>query len=149
MKVLQLTTLDTQGPECPDEDRLKFDSKVFPGGEPHFRLHDTDWENEDILIVTRINSFNDLGLLAVAVDAIERVGGYDGLILHLPYFPGARQDRVCNPGEALTVDVYGRWTNLKKIFWAKRKVLIRHFLAFECQNKVVDKVNVHRNFKTN
>jgi len=112
MKILQLTTLDTQGPECPDTDKIKFDSKVFPGGEPHFRMTDNLWKKgEEIVIVTRVNSFNDLGMLAVAVDAIQRIGNYSSLTLHLPYFPGARQDRVCNPGEALTVDVYATAIN--------------------------------------
>jgi len=112
MKVLQLTTLDTQGSDCPEGDRIKFISKVFPGGEPHFRITDNGWgDGEKVLIVTRINSFNDLGMLAVAVDAIQRIGNYGSLMLHLPYFPGARQDRVCNEGEALTVDVYATAIN--------------------------------------
>ena len=64
-----------------------------------------------ITITHRINSFNDLGLLVVAVDAVrkelQRIRKYDvHLELLLPYFPGARQDRVMIQGEPLTVKVY-------------------------------------------
>ena len=61
-------------------------------------------------ITHRINSFNDLGLLCVAVDALRRMGAVE-LHLFVPYFPGARQDRVMVKGESLTVKVYADLIN--------------------------------------
>lgn len=51
-------------------------------------------------------SNSDLIDLALAVDAIRRKAGY-GVDIHLfmPYLPYARQDRVCNQGESLSVKV--------------------------------------------
>ena len=59
----------------------------------------------DSLITTRIRSFNDLGFLLVATDALRRMG-LQKISLLLPYFPAARQDRVMVKGEALTVKIY-------------------------------------------
>jgi len=46
-----------------------------------------------------------MGLLLIAADALKRMG-IQKLNLILPYFPGARQDRVMVVGESLTVKVY-------------------------------------------
>jgi len=58
-----------------------------------------------VTLTHRVNSFNDLGLLSIAVDALQRMGVKD-IALLLPYFPAARQDRLMTPGESLTVKVY-------------------------------------------
>lgn len=90
---------------------INFKSSIFSGGEPNFRILDIKLA-KTITITHRINSFNDLGLLAIAVDAIKRHEyPVEKINLFLPYFPGARQDRVCNPGEALTVKVYANMIN--------------------------------------
>lgn len=84
----------------------------FNGGEPHIKLDLSDMAVDlDINILTRIKSFNDLGILAVAVDAIKNSGLYGDLHLTLKYFPGGRQDRIAVPGEALTVKVYADMIN--------------------------------------
>lgn len=87
---------------------VAYDSFYFYGGEPHIKLKANQYSNEfvDVCITTRINSFDDLGMLAVAVDALQRVGWLNDIYLFIPYFPGARQDRVAVLGEALTVKVY-------------------------------------------
>lgn len=48
-------------------------------------------------------SSEDLIDLALVYDALARMDLYPPLFM--PYFPYARQDRVCNPGEALSVKV--------------------------------------------
>lgn len=103
MALLNLTRdmkLDGEGSE------IDWEGSFFPGGEPHIRIKQFWEEDTDITILTRINNFKDLGILMVAVNAINHIGKYGVLKVHIPYFPGARQDRVCNPGEALTVKVY-------------------------------------------
>ncbi len=88
---------------------LAYEAFTFNGGEPHIRLLESV-TNESMLITTRIRSFDDMGLLLVAVDALRRAGVTE-LSLFLPYFPAARQDRFMQPGEALTVKVYSDLIN--------------------------------------
>ncbi len=85
------------------KDSIKFESFTFKGGEPHIKLGTIG--DYFVTITHRINSFNDLGLLMVAVDALKNQKVKE-IELILPYFPGARQDRVMIPGEPLTVKVY-------------------------------------------
>lgn len=91
---------------------INFESFVFNGGEPHIKIK--DHISESVTITHRINSFNDFGLLAIAVDALRRIGIKD-IYLYLPYFPGARQDRVMIIGEPLTVKVYADMINVMNL----------------------------------
>ena len=86
------------------EELVTFKAFAFSGGEPHIQI-DPNISGDFVTITHRINSFNDLGLLLVAVDAVKRLGGYVEE-LFIPYFPGARQDRVMTKGESLTAKVY-------------------------------------------
>ncbi|MFC3809225.1 ribose-phosphate diphosphokinase [Lacihabitans lacunae] len=86
-------------------DEIKFESFTFSGGEPHIKINSDFDKSKNITITHRLNSFNDLGLLCLAVDALRRMEAkLDTLII--PYFPSARQDRVMVRGEALSVKVY-------------------------------------------
>lgn len=88
-----------------DGKEIEFQSFIFSGGEPHIKINpDFDIQTE-ILITHRLNSFNDLGLLCLAVDALKRMDAKIGNLL-IPYFPSARQDRVMVKGEPLSVKVY-------------------------------------------
>ncbi|RRB07430.1 ribose-phosphate diphosphokinase [Larkinella rosea] len=88
---------------------IPFKAFTFNGGEPHLKLTE-ELTTTDILITTRLNSFQDVGLLLVATDALRRAGA-ERISLFVPYFPGARQDRVMIPGEPLTVKVYADLLN--------------------------------------
>ena len=63
-------------------------------------------------VVIELNFRQDADIIELAmwVDALRRAG-CKSISLHLPYFPGARQDRVCNPGEPLSVKVYADLIN--------------------------------------
>ncbi len=88
---------------------VAFESFVFTGGEPHIRIAPVA-SGTSVSITTRIRSFNDLGLLLLATDALQRM--YVRLeTLVLPYVPAARQDRVMVPGEPLSVKVVSRLIN--------------------------------------
>jgi ribose-phosphate pyrophosphokinase len=87
-----------------EEDNEVYKSFVFHGGEQHFALK-PDALGSEATITLQMQRFNLL-LLTIAVDAIRRTRPDIGIQLYLPYFPAARQDRVCNEGEALTVKVY-------------------------------------------
>ena len=88
---------------------LAFESFTFAGGEPHIKLGAVP-AGASVLVTQRVRSWQDLGMLAVAVDALRRAGAGE-LGLFLPYLPGARQDRVMVPGEPLTVRVYCDFIN--------------------------------------
>lgn len=90
--------------------RIKFESFTFPGGEPHLKILDDLEEVNEVLITHRIHSFNDFGLLLLAIDALRR-GGVERIRVFTPYFPAARQDRVMIKGEPLTVKVYASILN--------------------------------------
>ena len=91
------------------QDCISFEAFTFSGGEPHIKLNVRDLEaieDGNVVITTRIQSFNDLGLLAVAAEALDQSGHCQNKQLTLSYFPGARQDRRMVVGEPLTVKVY-------------------------------------------
>lgn len=90
---------------------LKFKKFNFLGGEPHFQITSDLPDNPgDLIITQRYNSVADLFDILLANDAARRMG-FTNIKLILPYFPAARQDRVCNAGEPLTVKVFADLIN--------------------------------------
>lgn len=90
-------------------DHKKFD---FRGGERHLQILTpiAKSDNISLLITQRFNSSNDIMDIILANDAARRMGFKD-IELLLPYFPAARQDRVCNVGEPLTVRIFADLIN--------------------------------------
>ena len=106
--------LDTQFQPFQSENNIQFDVFIFSGGEPHIKIL-TDISNQaEVTITTRIQSFNDFGLLLLAIDALRRCG-VEKLNVFMPYFPAARQDRVMVKGEPLSVKVYADLLNQLKL----------------------------------
>ena len=96
--------LDKNFKPLPGEE-IQFENFTFAGGEPHIKINPNFDKLEPITITHRLSSFQDLGLLCLAVDALERMkANLETLII--PYFPSARQDRVMILGEPLSVKVY-------------------------------------------
>ena len=93
---------------------IEFQSFIFSGGEPHIKIKPDFDVLETITITHRINSFNDFGMLILAVDALKRMG-VKLINVFIPYFPGARQDRVMIAGEPLSVKVYADILNGLKL----------------------------------
>lgn len=84
---------------------IEYDKFVFPGGEPHIRIHSGELkQGEEVLITCRVRKFEDFALVLLANDALQRM--WCKTSLFIPYLPGARQDRVANLGEPLTIKVY-------------------------------------------
>jgi ribose-phosphate pyrophosphokinase len=78
---------------------------TFSGGEPHIKII-SEFENvTEVTITHRIQSFNDIGTLLLATNALKNMG-IKKLHVVLPYFPAARQDRLMVSGEPLSVKVY-------------------------------------------
>jgi len=84
---------------------IEYKSFLFAGGEPHIKISNNFDVAAPVTITQRINSFNDLGMICITVDALRRMGVRE-IELFIPYFPAARQDRVMIPGEPLSVKVY-------------------------------------------
>lgn len=76
----------------------------FPGGECHVTLL-PEIVTPKTVIKGILNSSNEIMALLLTVDAIRRILPDVNLELMIPYFPYARQDRVCNQGEALSIKV--------------------------------------------
>ncbi|WP_276379638.1 ribose-phosphate diphosphokinase [Flavobacterium sp. H4147] len=113
-----ILNLDPKFAPFQNQDQIKFQSFTFSGGEPHIKIVPDFDTNRKVTITHRLNSFNDLGLLCITVDALRRMD-VKIIDLFIPYFPAARQDRVMIPGEPLSVKVYADIINamqLNKIF---------------------------------
>jgi ribose-phosphate pyrophosphokinase len=82
----------------------------FAGGENHVRILCEILPSEQVQIITRINSADDLMNLCLAVDALERMG-IRHIEAYIPYLPYARQDRVMSPGEPLSIKVFATMIN--------------------------------------
>lgn len=89
-----------------DTINIQYDKFIFNGGEPHIKIKTSVYNEDTVYIATRINNMDDLGMLLVAVNALRNIANNCCIKLFLPYFPGARQDRVMVTGEPLTVKIY-------------------------------------------
>lgn len=94
-------------------EEIEFESFTFSGGEPHIKINPNFDVTKKVTITHRLNSFNDLGLLCLTVDALKRMDVKLETLL-IPYFPSARQDRVMIKGEPLSVKVYADIINTLK-----------------------------------
>jgi len=92
---------------------LTFETFTFSGGEEHIRFQNASFDNVDTLQITaRLTDSSQIMKLIVAVDALKRLFGSDiSIELNCPYFPYARQDRVCVEGEALGAAVMANLIN--------------------------------------
>lgn len=109
-----ILNLDPKFAPFQNQEEIKFQSFTFSGGEPHIKIAPDFDVNRKVMITHRLNSFNDLGLLCVTVDALRRMD-VKIIELFIPYFPAARQDRVMIPGEPLSVKVYADIINAMQL----------------------------------
>jgi ribose-phosphate pyrophosphokinase len=101
-----ILNLDTNFKPYENGVELSFERFDFRGGEPHLTIKKNGYEKFCKLVITqRYNSPSDIVDILLANDAARRMG-FKEIHLILPYFPAARQDRVCNEGEPLTVKVF-------------------------------------------
>jgi ribose-phosphate pyrophosphokinase len=118
-----ILNLDKNFSPLGNEKAINFQSFTFSGGEPHIKIQSDFDVNQTVTITHRLNSFNDLGLLCVTVDALRRMD-VKTINLFIPYFPAARQDRVMIAGEPLSVKVYADILNAMQ--WNKVTVFDAH-----------------------
>lgn len=77
---------------------------TFPGGEEHVRIV-LDDPSANYIVQARLTSSQEIMRLLILDNAFyQQKYKYT---LQAPYFPYARQDRVCNKGEAFSIEVMG------------------------------------------
>ncbi len=76
----------------------------FSGGECSIKVNPA-LINAKTKVVANLFNSDDVMSLLLTVDAIRRINPCTKIDLTIPYFPYARQDRVCNTGESLSVKV--------------------------------------------
>lgn len=94
--------------------QINYERTMFPGGEINFVLDTKDMMAYDKV---RINCYgnccacsSDILNVILIKDALHRCGVKD-IELFIPYMPFARQDRVCNYGEAFSLKVVADMIN--------------------------------------
>lgn len=89
----------------------------FPGGEIQVTVPTSLPEKtRGIDLFAAMQSSDDIMKLLLVVDATRRqFGPYVPITLQMPYVPYARQDRVANPGEALSIKVLCDLINTLKL----------------------------------
>jgi ribose-phosphate pyrophosphokinase len=85
-------------------------STIFAGGECHVNVSSAKIGN-DIQVIAKLFSSDDVMHLLLTLDAVRRINPHVSIKLIIPYFPYSRQDRVCMPGEALSVRVMAELIN--------------------------------------
>lgn len=86
----------------------------FPGGEVVPQIQDGGLypeKVEEVEIVARLTTQGDLLNLLFIDDAVRRVYPRANVSAFIPYMPYARQDRVCNPGEPISIAVVAKMIN--------------------------------------
>jgi len=93
--------------------RVDFENFTFSGGEEHIRFNPIDFTaTVKIEVFERLTNSSTLIQLMMAVDALKRLSNEAIPVeLVIPYFPYARQDRVCVEGEALGAVVMANFIN--------------------------------------
>lgn len=88
-----------------DGQPLGYSTLEFSGGEVQVRI--TDQLKYPYSVIIRAHIVNSAGLmeLLLMTDALRCVGAKK-ISLVIPYLPYARQDRVCSPGESLSLKVF-------------------------------------------
>ncbi len=81
----------------------------FNGGEcqiklPEILIRDL-FSQDEIKITAHLRNTDDIMALLLTVNAIRECNRHIKINATIPYFPYARQDRVCNIGEALSIKV--------------------------------------------
>ena len=84
---------------------------TFPGGEVGVKLSSSVRGLKTLTIKAWLKNSEDVMALLMTVDAMRRQNSLVDINLILAYVPYARQDRVCNDGEALSISVFAQLIN--------------------------------------
>lgn len=91
-----------------DSTPIPYSKMIFSGGEINVSIGEVGavYPTGAVTLYCKLKNSEDIMELLLVVDSLKRSSPVKKLILNLPYVPYARQDRVCNPGEALSIKVF-------------------------------------------
>jgi ribose-phosphate pyrophosphokinase len=86
------------------------ETMFFPGGEPHVKVPASLSGN--VVAFLKLRTWSDVGIAACVIDALNLHDNIDTVRIFIPYFPGARQDKVkrssdSDPYSSLTIAMTG------------------------------------------
>lgn len=95
---------------------IGFDHSIFPDGGHYIKLHKEEegrLNNCDFPVYITWVYHGDVEVikLLMLVNAIRNINKNLKIHLNCPYFPGARQDRICENGESFNLKVYADLIN--------------------------------------
>ena len=105
-----ILNLDSTFNPFTNQKEIEYEKFTFSGGEPHLKITTDLTDVDEVTITQRIRSFNDVGFILLAVNAL-RNQFIEKINLFIPYFSAARQDRLMVSGEPLSVKVYAELIN--------------------------------------
>lgn len=105
----------------PETSSIKFESIVFPDGQPHIKINIESIQELDkkasLQVITRISNSTDLILLLFIKNTLDYLE-FEQVELHISYLMAARMDRIMLEGEPLSLKVIAQilnQANFKKI----------------------------------
>ncbi len=125
------------------------ESSTFPGGELHIKLPNID--DHSIVIISTIRNSDDLVRLLLVKNAVDYAHGGKSAQLVCTYLPYARQDRICNPGEAFSLEVIAsiiRTMKFKYIWFFDVHSEAYKYLDWGCDISHIELSYVVPNWKT-
>jgi ribose-phosphate pyrophosphokinase len=114
------------------------DHFIFPGGEIQVRLPEKI-DSERVILTWKPINASEIMFLQLVVNALNHAGITD-IDLDVLYLPYARQDRVCQPGQALSLEVICEVLNQLEVkfmrFWDVHNpdVMYEHISDFRMSN---------------
>ena len=92
---------------------------LFPGGEVGIDTNKLAQEGDGynvtrVIVDARLRNSDDIMALIMTTNALRRQYPLAKFMLDMPYVPYARQDRVCNDGEALSIEAFADIVNMLK-----------------------------------
>lgn len=95
-------------------DWLDVEAFTFPGGEEQVKIGAMPYlksSSNQIQIRACIQNSSDLWRLVLTIDAFRHINPHYLFELFMPYIPYARQDRVMNKGESLSLRIFANLIN--------------------------------------
>jgi ribose-phosphate pyrophosphokinase len=93
-----------------ESEELQFETFNFSAGEVHIKITPPARPLTHVNLSTRLNTSNCILRLLLAHNALLNLGA-QSIYLHIPYLPYARQDRLVQPGEPLSIKVIAQLLN--------------------------------------
>ena len=90
---------------------IEYSRFTFSGGEVQVKISGVLEEYQRIKIRAHLHNSEDVMALLMVTGAIRSLSPFIQINLEMPYIPYARQDRICDMGEALAIKVFADLIN--------------------------------------